>query len=192
VQVLLGDGSVRHVQSTVASPSGGLATPTQPAATPSMKQLGSTTATVPMKHGSCGLDCGTHVLAQQTGNLDVDFKLEMSCPAGTVVTHLSYKPAGHNATAVVGAPTGASLFSQTLAAQPFSAAELEARCKQALGGDWPLPGSHRNASGAVQTSIQKSIEVWGQCSGWANKTQRTWPVALSLTCQDKDFFVPAG
>ena len=172
---------------------GGVATPTAPAGgAPSMKQLGSTTAKVPMKHGSCGLDCATHVLAQKSGNLDVKFKLEMSCPAGAQVVHLSYKPAGHNATVVVGAPSGASVFSQTVAAQPFTAAELEAACQQALGGSWPIPGNHDNASATVQKGVSKSIEVWGQCSGWANKAKRTWPVALSLTCEDRSFFVPEG
>jgi hypothetical protein len=171
----------------------GLATPTVPAAgTPSMKQLGSTLAKVPMKHGSCGLDCGTHVLAQTTGNLDVKFKVEMSCPGGADVIHLSYRPAGHDVTVVVGAPSGASELAQTIAAQPFTAAELEAACQQALGGSWPLPNSHSNTTATVQKGVDKSIEVWGQCSGWANKAKSTWPVTLSLTCQDQSFFVPEG
>lgn len=171
---------------------GGVATPTGPAGNaPSMKQLGSTLAKVPMEHGSCGLDCATHVLAQN-GNLGVKFELEMSCPAGTDVVHLSYQPAGHNTTVVVGAPSGAGQYSQTITAQPFTAAELEAACQQALGGSWPIPGGHGNTSATVQKGVHKSIEVWGQCSGWANKVKRTWPVALSLTCEDRSFFVPEG
>ena len=173
--------------------SGGLATPTGPAgATPSMKQLGSTLANVPMRHGSCGHDCETHVLAQRTGNLDVRFKLEMSCPAGTDVIHLSYQPAGHNTTVVVGGPSGANGFSQTIAAQPFTAAELEAACQQALGGSWPIPDPHNNPTATVQKGVHKSIEAWGQCSGWTNKAKRTWPVTLSLTCEDRSFLVPEG
>ncbi len=172
---------------------GGLAAPTAPGgATPTMKQLGSTRAKVPMKHGSCGLDCATHVLAHRTGNLDVSFKLEMSCPGGAQVIHLSYQPAGHNATVVVGAPSGAGEYSQTIAAQPFTALELEAACQQALGGSWPIPGGHGNATATVQKTVHKSIEVWGQCGGWANKAKRTWPVALTLTCEDQSFFVPEG
>lgn len=184
-----------RVAPRAAAPSrvGGLTAPAAPAGgTPSMKQLGSTLAQVPMKHSSCGLDCATHVLAQKTGNLDVSFKLEMSCPGGADVIHLSYQPAGHNATVVVGAPSGVSAFSQTIAAQPFTAAELEAACQQALGGSWPIPGGHGNTTATVQKGVHKSIEVWGQCSGWANKAKSTWPVTLSLTCQDRDFFVPEG
>jgi hypothetical protein len=172
---------------------GGLAAPTPPAHTPVMQQLGSTTAKVPMKHGSCGIDCDTHVLASKTGNLDVKFKIEMSCPAGTVVTHISYQPDGHDTTVVVGANSGASLISKTIAAQPFTASELEAACRKAMGGNWPSGNGDPSPSRSVRTGVHKSIDVWGQCSGWANKAKRTWPVALTLTCEDKDFpLLPEG
>lgn len=169
---------------------GALAAPTPPAYTPVMQQLGSTTAHVPMKHGSCGIDCSTHVLASQTGNLDVKFKIEMGCPAGTVVSHLSYQPDGHNTTVVVAANSGASLISKTIAAQPFTAAELEAACHKAMGGDWPTGNGDPNLSPTLRIGVHKSIDVWGQCSGWANKAKRTWPVALTLTCEDKNFPIP--
>jgi len=170
--------------------SGTLAAPPPPAHTPVMQQLGSTTAQVPMKHGSCGIDCSTHRLFSQTGNLDVSFKVEMGCPAGTTVTHISYQPDGHGTTVVVGANSGASLVSKTIAAQPFTAGELEAACRTAMGGDWPTGNGDPNRSSTVRTGVHKSIDVWGQCSGWANKAKRTWPVALTLTCEDKSFPIP--
>jgi hypothetical protein len=169
---------------------GAVAAATPPAYTPVMQQLGGTTAQVPMKHGSCGIDCSTHLLASKTGNLDVRFKIEMSCPAGTVVTHLSYQPDGHGTSVVVGANSGASLISKTIAAQPFTASELEAACRKAMGGDWPTGNGDPNPSRTLRTGVHKSIDVWGQCSGWANKAKRTWPVALTLTCEDESFPIP--
>lgn len=185
---------------TLASPdvarrprSGGPVIGTQPAQNvPTLSQIGSSTAYVPMKHGSCGTDCGTHVLAVQSGNLNMKLQVGMSCPAGRTVTHLSFKPQGQNATSVVGYDTGQASYSKTLFAQPFSKVELESACQQALGGSWAEPGPHNNNVAEVKKTIAKSVNVWGQCSGWANKVLRTYPVSLTLTCRDQSFFVPEG
>lgn len=163
-----------------------------PEGVPTLSQIGSSTALVPMKHGSCGQDCSTHVLAVQSGNLNMKLQVGMSCPAGKTVTHLSFKPQSQNATSVVGYDTGQASFSKTLFAQPFSKGELEVACQQALGGAWAEPGSHHNTSAEVKKTITKSVKVWGQCSGWANKVLRTYPVSLTLTCRDQSFFVPEG
>jgi len=183
---------------TLASPdragrprSGGPVFGTSPAEyVPTLSQLGSSTALVPMKHGSCGLECGTHVLAVQNGNLNMQLQVGMSCPAGASVNHLSFKPTGQNATSVVAQSTGQSAYSKTLFAQPFSKNELESACQQALGGSWAEPGTHNNSSAEVKKTIVKSVSVWGQCTGWANKVKRTYPVSLTLTCRDQSWFVP--
>lgn len=190
----------RSPRTALASPdishrprSGGPVIGSEPAQNvPTLSQIGSSTAFVPMKHGSCGQDCGTHVLAVASGNLNMQLDVGMSCPAGRTVTHLSFKPQGQNAISVVGYDTGQASFSKTLFAQPFSKGELESACQQALGGSWAEPGSHNNNVAEVKKTIAKSVNVWGQCSGWANKVLRTYPVSLTLTCRDQSFFVPEG
>ena len=174
-------------QQTIPAGPGGIAAQPPAGHVPTFAQLGSTQAKVPMKHGSCGLDCGTHVLAVQSGNLGMQAKIGMTCPAGTSVQHLSYKPQGVNATTVVGASTGSSSYAKTITAKPFSKAELEQACQAALGGSWAQPGHHHNSQPVVKKPIQKSVNVWGQCTGWANKVKRTYPVSLTLSCQDTSF-----
>jgi hypothetical protein len=144
-------------------------------------QQGGTIAKVPMKHGSCGLDCGTHVLAG-TGNLEVPFKVGMNCPAGTTVVFLA---AG--ATSVLNADSGKSSFSKDVELQPFAAQELEKACQTALGGSWGLPDPHNNSSPTASASLSKKIKVSGRCFGWANTIYQDFPVSLSITCTDQDF-----
>ncbi|MCB1036936.1 MAG: hypothetical protein KDD47_24125, partial [Acidobacteria bacterium] len=163
-------------------------TPTD--AAPALKQTGGTTAKVPMKHGSCGLDCGTHVLATQSGNLDVPFKLSMSCPAGTQVSFVAYQMKGQNQVKVVNGATGSGSFSKNVKLQPFSKDELQEACRVALGGNWPEPGQHKNKTKTVQTNLQEDVKVWGQCTGWANQVTRNYPAKLRLTCEDQSWFTP--
>lgn len=160
------------------------------ASIPVLKQTGGTTAKVPMKHGSCGLDCGTHELATQSGNLDVPFKISMSCPAGTKVSFLAYKMKGQNQVKVVSQATGASSYSKNVKLKPFSKSELEESCRVALGGNWPQPGQHKNKSKTVTSNLQESVKVWGQCTGWANQVTRNYPAKVKLTCEDQSWFVP--
>ncbi len=171
-----------------SEPQGGFKAPT--ASIPVLTQTGGTTAKVPMKHGSCGLDCGTHKLAVQGGNLDIPFKISMSCPAGAKVSFLAYKMKGQNQVKVVNSATGSSSFSKNVKLQPFSKDELEEACRVALGGDWPQPGSHKNKTKTVTKNLAESVKVWGKCTGWANQTLRTYPAKLRLTCEDQSWYVP--
>lgn len=141
-------------------------------------------AEVPMKHGSCGLDCGIHVLAS-AGNLNLPFDIGMTCPAGTTVVDLA---AG--GTTVLQADSGQASFSKTVNLQPFTAQELETACQTALGGGWALPNSHSNTSPTTDTSVSETIKVSGRCSGWANTVYQDFQASLSVTCKDQDFHYP--
>jgi len=159
------------------------------ASVPVLTQLPPGTANVPMKHGSCGTDCGTHVLATNKGNLKMKFKIEMSCPNGADVNHLSYRIPGGNVIQVFG-NTNSQSVEKNLDLQPFTAGDLEQSCRAALGGNWATPGSHHNATQTVNSMVSKSIDTWGRCSGWANKVKRTYQAKLTLTCNDTSYFVP--
>lgn len=183
---------VQNVQ--IAPQVGGeiVATPQVPVGTPTLAQLGSSSAYVPMKHGGAGLDVSNHVLATRMGNLDMRLKVGMTCPDDRTVIHYSAKPAGGNAVTFVNANTGNDEYSANVTMKPFSASELETACQKALGGAWASNNSHNNTTQSVKKTISKKIEVWGQCSGWANKTKRTYTVLLTLTCDDKSWFTPVG
>lgn len=161
-----------------------------PSSGPIGAQIGGSTAYVPMKHGSCGLDCGTHVLATQSGNLNMKFKVGMICPAGKTVNHVSYRPQGHNIKTVIDSNTNTQSFSQIVTIQPFSVQEFEKAGQEALGGSWPLPNPHNNRTATVKKTLQKSVEVWGQCSEWGNKQKKSFPVTITVTFEDKSFVVP--
>ncbi len=162
-------------------PGGGLTT----GSGPGLAQQGGDHATVPMKHGSCGLDCGTHVLAVQSGNLNVPFKIGMSCSGNQQVTSLTYQLQGKGVVKVVQAATAAP-FSQDLNLRPFSKAELEEACRVALGGDWPTPGFHKNPTKSVSTSLEETVTVRGRCAGSSTIT-RQFPAELTVSCQDRSF-----
>ena len=172
-------------------PEGGLATPEGPRSqVPVLRQTGGHTAQVPMEHGSCGLDCGTHVLAVQNGNLDVPFEISMSCPAGSRVSFLAYQIPGELQVKIVDAPTASSSFSQNLQLQPFSAAELEAGCQTALGGSWPQPGHHQNTEEVVVETLGKAIKTWGRCTSWLKKKSRSYTAEVEMSCQDQSWVAP--
>ena len=169
---------------------GGLQTPPSGTGVPKMQQTGGTTAKVPMKHGSCGLDCGTHVLATQGGNLNVSFKIGMSCPSGQGVSFVAYKLKGQSQVKIVQSNTGSSSYTKNVKAQPFSKDELEEACRAALGGGWAEPGRHKNQTKTVKKTIEETVEVWGKCSGWTNTVKRSYPAALTLTCEDQSWSLP--
>lgn len=188
-------GAVQSVQAAPAPPQAGggiVAAPQVPVGTPTLAQLGSSSAYVPMKHGTVGLDASNHVLANRMGNLDMQLKAGMTCPDDRSVIHYSAQPAGGNAVTFVNANTGNDEYSANVTLKPFSADELEAACQRALGGTWASGNDHHNTTQSVKKTISKKIEVWGQCSGWANKTKRTYTVLLTLTCDDKSWFTPVG
>lgn len=170
---------------------GGLAVPSDSVtAKPVLIQTGGKTAKVPMKHGSCGLDCGIHVLATQTGNLRIPFKISMSCPSGSSVSFLAYRLKGFDQNKVVDGGPAPSKYLKELSLKPFSANELEAACQEALGGGWAKPGSHNNTQQKVTTNLQEKIEVWGQCTGWANQVKRSYEARVKLTCEDQSWSSP--
>lgn len=157
---------------------------------PTLTQLGGAGAKVPMKHGSCGLDCGIHVLAVSSGNLGVPVRVGMTCPAAVKVDGVEFQLAGQGVTALVQGNTQKSSFSKEIKVQPFSKAELEAACQKALGGSWPLPDLHHNTEATVETELQETIRVWGHCTGWADKAVKEYPVKLTVTCSDQSFPPP--
>ncbi|MBW4644883.1 MAG: hypothetical protein KME23_18145 [Goleter apudmare HA4340-LM2] len=165
-----------------------------PSSGPSLSQLGSTTAYIPMKHDSfpCGSgnECGKHVLATTKGNLNIKFKIGMTCPTGRKVTHLSYQPQGQNANTLINSNTNSQSYSKTITMQPFSLKDLEKAGQEAFGGGWVYPNTHNNKTKTVKKTLKTSIDVWGQCSGWANKQKKTFPVTVTATFEDKSFIVP--
>ncbi len=152
---------------------------------PGLVQQGGNQAFVPMKHGSCGLNCQTHVLAVTSGNLDITFTIDLDCPFGLDVSSLSYEISGQAPVAVVEAPTPEP-FSQNLVLQPFSKNELEAACRSALGGNWAPPGDHNNAAESVETHIDKEISVTGECTG-LGPVLREYAAELTIECKDTEF-----
>ncbi|MGB3760712.1 MAG: hypothetical protein WBA07_30800 [Rivularia sp. (in: cyanobacteria)] len=165
-----------------------------PSTGPSLAQLGGTTAYVPMKDKSfpCGSGntCANHFLANTNGNLNIKFKIGMTCPAGKKVTHLSYKPQGQNAKTIINSNTNNQSYSNTITMQPFSLKDLEKAGQNVFGGAWTLPNSRNNTEKKVKKTLKKSISVWGKCSGWANKQKKTFPVAVTATFEDQSFYIP--
>jgi hypothetical protein len=188
----------RNVQSIQIAPApaggaaGGFTTAPAPIGTPTLAQMGASSAYVPMKHATTGIDAGNHVLAVQNGNLNMKFKAGMTCPEGLTVIHVSARPVGVNTTTFVGSDTGSDTYSATVTLKPFTKSELETACQQALGGGWASSNGHNNTTQTVKKTISKKIDVWGQCSGWTNKAKRTYTALLTLTCDDTSWFTPEG
>jgi hypothetical protein len=158
---------------------------------PSLSQLGGTTAYIPMKRSNCEkvVDCGIHVLATKSGNLNMNFKLGMTCPNGRIITYLAYQPQGQKTIVVFNGNTNFQTYSKNLTIQPFSLEELEKAGQTALGGPWPKPGVSNNKTKTVKKTLKQSIDVWGQCSGLAVQ-KKTFPVTVTATFEDQDFPLP--
>lgn len=155
----------------------------------SFSQLGSTQAYVPMEHELeviNGNEVLTHVLATESGNLNMKGKIGMRCPAGRTVTYLAYRPQGQQRTVVVDGDTHQTDYDRTITMQPFSLEDLETAGQAALGGSWVGNNPHPNTPETVKKALHKSVQVWGQCSGLAAETQ-AFPVTLSITFEDKDY-----
>jgi len=163
-----------------------------PSTGPTLAQLGSTQAYVPMKHGSCDgvIDCGTHKLATKSGNLKMKVKIGMTCPTGQTVTHLAYQPQGQSTKTLIKGNTNAQSRVLDVTLQPFSLDEFEEAGQVALGGSWPTPGGHNNTTKTVKKTLKKSISVQGRCSGSAITQMKSFPVTLTATFEDKDFPSP--
>jgi hypothetical protein len=148
-----------------------------------LQQLGGTTANVAMKQGSCGLDCGTWVLATAGGNLSVPFKIGLACSPGKTAVYLAYQLASDKLVKLLDRDSGQLSVAQTLDLQPFSAADLEKACQAALGGSWAKPNSPKNTSSTAHTHLAETIRLWGRCAGETANAMRDFPVNLAITCQ---------
>lgn len=166
---------------------------------PNLVRLGGTTAYVPMEHDFAETDPGepddpnalTHVLATASGNEDIDFIVGMSCPAGKTVVYLRVDndpPIGNpldESGDLVNADTGQATYSTVVALKPFPKDWLEYACRNAMGGDFPAD-SHPAFGEIVQTDLQTSILVTGQCSGSITE-ERYFPISLAVDCKDLDY-----
>ena len=114
----------------------------------------------------------------------------MSCPAGSEVSFLSYRLKSKKQVPVVNGATGSSSFLKNLKLQPFSVEDLEEACRSALGGNWAQPGNHKNTTGTVQGSLQETLTVRGQCTGWSKPIVRKYSADLELSCQDQSWVDP--
>lgn len=170
----------------------------QPTATtgPSLAQLGSTHAYIPMIHPpliSCPppIDCGPmarrHALPLDISiDLEIQAEIEMKCPVGQTVIGLVYITEGQEPRYVVIANTNQQHYSRTLTLQPFSEEEVELAGQEALGGIWQ--GSHPNVPKTVSKILTKSIQVRGECSGRrSSHYSKTFPVSVNARFDDQDY-----
>jgi hypothetical protein len=153
-------------------------------ANPSLARVGDAAAKVPMKHGSCGTNCRTHVLAVASGNLDLELKLGLTCPQGQSVDSLSYAM-GSQQVPVIAGSTGRRTVSQVVKLQPFSKQDFEAACRGALGGNWTSSQSHPSGKRTVATQVQREVTALGHCTGAAVEMQCMYMVDLPVTCDDR-------
>jgi hypothetical protein len=165
-----------------------------PGSGPTLAQLGSTQAYVPMEHGGCDgvVDCGTHKLATTSGNLNLRVRVGMSCPGGQTVTYLAYQPERQNTRTLINGNTNSQSRVLDITIQPFSLDEFEKAGQAAFGGSWPTPGGHNNTAKTVKKTLKKSISVLGRCSGSAVTQMKSFPVTVTATFEDKDFPIPPG
>ena len=147
---------------------------------PYFTQLGPTpVAKVPMKWVSCGPNCTELKLATSHGNLKMKGKIGMSCPAGVALTALKYQPHwAKQKTVVFEGPLDGNIngYWKTLWVEPFTAAQLEKACQEALKN---YPGSN---TPVVQKTIKTNFYVSGRCADSITVYSRTYPVTLRLQC----------
>jgi hypothetical protein len=141
------------------------------------------TAKVPMKQGSCGLDCGTWVVANPHGNFDVPFRITLACAPGKTAVYAAYRIQGQFLEKVLHTDSGAGTFSKQLELRPFSTSELQAACLKALGGNWPLPNFPNNTSSTANTHLDKEISYWGRCSTETTNTSGQLHLSIPVVCQ---------
>jgi len=165
-----------------------------PSFLPTLSQTGGWNAKVPMKHGLKdvinGNEVSTHVLATGHGNLNIPFKISMNCAAGATVSHLSYKVPGQAKKTLIDSVTNTASYSKALKLRPFSKKNLETACRKAMGGDWIAQNRHNNQTKVVATSLNKKIQVWGQCSNGGAKLARSYPARVKLSCDDRSWITP--
>jgi hypothetical protein len=160
-----------------------------PSTGPTLAQLGSVQAYVPMKHDNCDgvVDCKIHKLATTSGNLNMKARIGMSCSAGQTVTSLAYQPEGQNIRRLINGNTNSQSRVLDVTMQPFSRDEFEKAGQAAFGGSWPIPGRSNNTTKIVKKTLKKSISVLGRCSGSAITQMKSFPVTVTTTFEDKDF-----
>lgn len=141
---------------------------------------------VPMKHGSCGQNCRTHVLATKTGSLGVRYTMGMSCSRNRAVNYLGYQIQGQRYHVLINRNTGRRKYAVQRIIRPFSAREIAQTCRRALGGDWSARGYHNAKRKIVRASIKKYLRVYGGCTGKQRKG-KNYSIRLNLICDDKHY-----
>lgn len=145
-------------------------------------------AAFPLKHGSCGAKCTTHVPADDADaavDPKVPVRIDFFCPEGVEVRSVSYQLDGQRRV-VLRRGSAANTFSSDREI-PFSKVKVAAACKEALGGTWLNSGKHSNSRERVEARLEKTIELRGGCEGEDKLRQSRFRVRLSVTCVDEDF-----
>jgi hypothetical protein len=163
--------------------------PGEPQGPPSFCQQQTADTQVPLQHGSCGAGCMTHSLAAAPALPRVPVQLDVDCPSGQRVQWAAYRLKGQETVVLVGTDTGKESFSTSFEVQPFSTQEVEASCRQALGGSWVPPGKHRNPAKATSVEARRRVEVWGKCAlgPAAQPVRHEYLIRVRLTCEDRSF-----
>lgn len=145
-------------------------------------------ADFPLKHGSCGAKCTTHVPADdKDGAADpsVPVRIDFFCPSGVEVQAVSYQLDGQKRVVLRSGSAANTLSSDREIS--FSKAKVAAACKEALGGTWPQNGKHSNSRERMETTLEKKIELQGGCEGEDKLRRSRFRIRLAVTCVDEDF-----
>jgi hypothetical protein len=139
----------------------------------------------PLKHGSCGANCTTHVPMDGAADAKVPVRIDFFCPDGVEVQAVSYQLDGQKRVVLRGA--GAANTFSSAREVSFSKAKVAAACKEALGGTWLKNGKHSNPRERIETALETKIELHGGCEGEDKLRRSRFRVRLAVTCVDEDF-----
>lgn len=153
-----------------------------------IQQVGAATAYVPMRHGSCGENCGEHELARNYGNLNFRYHIKASCRGWDTISYLWLSGPGGNDLYLLTAGEDANpqKFDKVVNFKTFTMEEIEKACFDALGGRWLLEDGHENTTRTVKKTLTRTQRVNLKCSD-GSTFQKSWPTTLTLTCEDLDF-----
>ena len=148
-----------------------------PIAKPSIAGLESLDLPEAPEDNNTGGELSIHVPVHKIKNPEMKFVIEMTCPPGETITHLSYQQHGQDAIAILNQPTPFNAYSETMTTQLSSLAQFDQVYQK-------LQNLHENfARGDFpeikQNVTQKpSLTVQGQCSGDLQAQQRQIPMQL--------------
>ncbi|MFP3943688.1 MAG: hypothetical protein ACLFWF_07335 [Alphaproteobacteria bacterium] len=150
-----------------------------------LKQLAHS-ATVYMKRGSCGPDCGIHKLAAK-GNRNLPVQVWLTCPSGQTVNKLRVKVAGMAQIYNVSGKTNQQSVSQKINIKPWTNSHFEKACQQAFGGAWAQPGGPKVNKKTVYTTMKAIATPFGHCSGAKQGTSKAVHLKLKVKCVDRSY-----